>query len=117
MRLDENRSKEIGRRIAEARLEQGGMTQVELADLLGVSERSMQGYELGEVVPFRSMPELSRILKKPVSWFLHGDTAETAATEQLITVLERIADDLHAMRQHLESSSGTIQTRFVSSCR
>lgn len=88
---DQERAKAIGRRIAEARLAQGGMTQRELADLLDVSERSMQGYEIGEVIPYRLMPELSRVLQREVSWFLHGEV-EQPGTAEIVQLLREIRD-------------------------
>lgn len=71
----------IGGRIAQARKETGGMTQEELAALLHVSVRSVQAYESGEVVPYRQMSELERVLGKPVAWFLHGDAAVRSDSE------------------------------------
>jgi transcriptional regulator with XRE-family HTH domain len=59
--------KEIGARIRTARNEQG-LTQIELADLLGISERSMQGYEIGEVIPYRRLHELSKVLQVSVPY-------------------------------------------------
>lgn len=69
-----NRSVEIGERIIQARKELG-MKQVELAELIHVAERTMQAYESGEVVPWRKLRDLERILDRPIAWFLHGDTA------------------------------------------
>jgi transcriptional regulator with XRE-family HTH domain len=61
----------IGERIARARTE-AGLTQEELAELIGVSTRSLQGYEAGAVKPYRHMAKLSSTLNRPVAWFLHG---------------------------------------------
>jgi transcriptional regulator with XRE-family HTH domain len=74
--------KEIGKRIILARNELG-MRQVELAELLGVAERTMQAYESGEVVPYRRLKELERVLNRPMAWFLHGDAAEEKRDVQL----------------------------------
>ena len=82
---------EVGRRIAQARKEVNGrgMTQRELADLLGVSERSVAAYETGEVIPYRFMKDLERVLDRPVAWFLHG--AEVVdRDEQLVEVLTQL---------------------------
>ena len=76
-----SRSEAIGARIREARLESGGMKQRELADLLGVSERSVVAYESGEVIPYRFMRDLERALGKSAAWILHGEEAVQNETE------------------------------------
>ena len=53
---------EVGRRIVRARKELG-LTQVELARKIGVSQRSAQAYENGEVIPYRKMKLLSKALE------------------------------------------------------
>jgi len=55
----------VGQRIIAARNELG-MRQIDLAELVGVSERSIQAYENDEVVPYRKMNDLSRVLGKSV---------------------------------------------------
>lgn len=69
----QERGKEIGARIATARKEADGMTQRELADLLGVTERSVAAYEAGTVIPYRFMRQLEQLLNRPASWMLYGD--------------------------------------------
>ena len=64
---------ELGVRLKEARREAGGISQSELAELLGVTKRSVQLYESGKVVPYRHLRELEEILGRPVAWFLYGD--------------------------------------------
>lgn len=68
----QEQAKAVGRRIVQARLENGGMQQKELAERLGVTPRSVQSYESGVVVPWRQMEDLAKILERPVSWLLHG---------------------------------------------
>lgn len=86
--------KEIGARIATARRE-SGLTQEEAADLVGVSTRSWQGYEQGDVVPYRHMERISASLNRPVAWFLHGDEEVTASVEDR---LDRIEEQLSEIR-------------------
>lgn len=74
---------QIGQRIVLARQELGGMKQEELAELVGVSQRSMQAYESGEVIPYRKMRDLERVLQRPMAWLLHGDRAVESRDEQL----------------------------------
>ena len=68
----------IGRRIALAR-RHAGLTQDEVARRLGVTKRSLQGYEAGTVAPYRHLPALASILGRDRAWFLaegsHGDGA------------------------------------------
>ena len=68
----ESYSKEVGRRITQARRELG-ITQVEFAKKVGASQRSAQAWETGEVVPYRWMKKISRVLKREPEWILHGD--------------------------------------------
>lgn len=70
----------IGARIAIARTE-AGVTQEELADLIGVSTRSLQGYEAGDVKPYRRLQEIATALNRSVAWFLHGDGEEAEDSE------------------------------------
>ncbi len=93
----------VGQRIVQARLEQGGMQQKELAQELGVSARSVQAYERGEVVPWRFMEDLSRILKKPIPWFLHGTDASTGSSPQ---APDEVLSLLHESLRVAEESLG-----------
>jgi len=89
---------DIGARIAAARKE-AGLTQEELADLIRVSTRSLQGYEGGEVIPYRHMGRLAEVLKRPAGWLLHGDQDESDATNA--ERLERIEAQLTEIRELL----------------
>ena len=86
----------IGDRIALARKEIG-LTQEELADLVGVSTRSLQGYESGDVVPYRHMGKIAEITQKEVTWLLHG-ASETVEPAQL----DRIESQLAEIRELLQ---------------
>jgi DNA-binding XRE family transcriptional regulator len=55
---------ELGRRIARARAT-ARLTQEELAERLGVTRRSVQGYEAGAVAPYRHLERLAQILECP----------------------------------------------------
>lgn len=53
---------ELGLRVAELRKQQG-ITQVQLAEALGVSQQTMQGYEVGRRrIPVSALPTLARAL-------------------------------------------------------
>ena len=72
--LEESYAKEVGRRITQARRELG-ITQVEFAKKVGASQRSAQAWETGEVIPYRWMKKVSRVLRREPEWILHGDEA------------------------------------------
>jgi DNA-binding XRE family transcriptional regulator len=55
---------ELGRRIAQARAA-AQLTQQDLADELGVTRRSVQGYEAGAVAPYRHLERLADVLACP----------------------------------------------------
>jgi DNA-binding XRE family transcriptional regulator len=55
---------ELGRRIAQARAA-AHLTQEELAEELGVTRRSVQGYEAGVVAPYRHLERLAEVLACP----------------------------------------------------
>ena len=60
----------VGRRIAIARREAGGMTQGELAVALQVSKRSVAAYESGAVLPFRHLDSLETAVSRPQAGLL-----------------------------------------------
>jgi DNA-binding XRE family transcriptional regulator len=85
----------VGARIKQARQETDGMRQRELADLLGVSERSVIAYENGDVIPYRFLRQIEEVTSKSSAWILHGDVVETDGTlkeiqDQLASVLDQI---------------------------
>ena len=98
------KAKEIGKRIAQARQEAGGMTQLELAEFLKVAPRTMQAYEQGEIVPYRHMRTLEDVLDRPVAWFLHGDDALRAKDDQF----EQILKELRALRHEISKLSESV---------
>jgi transcriptional regulator with XRE-family HTH domain len=103
----------IGPRIAQARRE-AGMTQAQLADELGVTTRSLQGYEAGKVIPYRHLHRLAEATGRTREWFLRGDSeAEVTALgevgERLVALVEQIAAEAERIAEaasHLEASLG-----------
>jgi transcriptional regulator with XRE-family HTH domain len=81
-------SQAIGDRIAQARNETG-LTQEEIADLVGVSTRSWQGYEAGDVVPYRHMRRIEEVTRRSVVWILHGGEALETVGEQRLREIVR----------------------------
>jgi transcriptional regulator with XRE-family HTH domain len=86
-------AKAIGSRIAQARKE-AGLTQEQLAELAPFSLRSLQDYEQGTTVPYRQMRDISKLLGKPVEWFLHGDEEEPFDAATLRDHIDRRFDAL-----------------------
>ena len=102
-------SVEVGRRIVQARNEypEGKITQEELAELAGVSQRSMQAYETGEVIPYRKMRDIAEALNVSTSWLLHGEDEnsdnEIADLKDQIGNLEKL---IRQMSRKLDKLSG-----------
>lgn len=84
------KGREVGQRIALARHEAQGMSQRELGELVGVTERSVQAWEAGEVIPYRYLRDLEHALARPAAWFLHGDDAVVGHDEATREILHRL---------------------------
>lgn len=78
------------------------MTQRQLGDKIGVTERSVAGWEGGERIPFAHIPKLAQILKRPEDWILHGDEGSPLTINQQ---LSNIQAELMWIREHLEGNS------------
>lgn len=93
-RVEEQKRREIGTRIAQARKE-AGMTQPELAEVLNVSHRSVQDYEAGKTVPYKYFPRLEEIFPgRGPGWWLHG--RETTLNGELSRKVDEILAILKA---------------------
>jgi transcriptional regulator with XRE-family HTH domain len=88
---------EIGKRIAEARREAGGMTQQELGELVGVSVRSIAAWELGDVIPYRHLKELERATGFDAAWILHGEEATDVRDRQLDEISRKLDEILRRL--------------------
>jgi transcriptional regulator with XRE-family HTH domain len=99
----------IGWRIARARKERG-LTQEELAAAIGVSPRSIQGYEAGKVVPYRRLSQLAEVTNRELGWLLEGETPREASAdpelvERLVFLVEEVSADakrIRALAERLE---------------
>lgn len=99
-------AREIGARIAQARLEAGHMTQEELAEALNVSKRSVQDYEAGVTIPWKHFQRLEQIFGRSLDWFLHGRAEATpaepqASDEELLARVERVESLLEELLRRL----------------
>jgi transcriptional regulator with XRE-family HTH domain len=104
-------AKEIGARIALARNE-AGLTQEEVTDLATFSKRSLQDYERGNTIPYRHMQEISRLLDRPVEWFLHGERPADASETPVELRLAELAAAVEAMSRQLEDGSRLVAHRL-----
>jgi transcriptional regulator with XRE-family HTH domain len=107
-----NQEGTIGRRIAQARRE-AGLTQEELAGLIGVTTRSVQGYEAGTVTPFRHLRKLEEVTEKPRGWLLYGDAGDGGApgvgdvATKLAALVAQIAEDAERIAHAAEQLERT----------
>lgn len=91
-------AQEIGARIALARKRAGGMTQETLADLIGVSTRSVQDYEAGVTIPWKYLLPIAKVTKVDVDWLIHGDETEPPEVREL---LEDIDARMRRIEEHV----------------
>ena len=97
---DPEKAREIGARITQARQEAGGMKQRELAELLGVSERSIQAYEQGETTPYRFGNDLERVFGRPPSWFWDGQDGISGGNAE--NLLQILVSEVRSFRHFVE---------------
>lgn len=87
---------QLGKRIKEARL-RTGMSQQQLADVVGVSDKTISAYEVGRVdPPLESLEKLSNATLHPIAYFI-GDVQSNIEAK-----LDRIARELSDIRQTLQ---------------
>jgi transcriptional regulator with XRE-family HTH domain len=88
----------IGERIKQARLE-AGLTQDQLADLIGVGMRQVQYYEAGDSDPYRKLRQIAEATGKPMEWLLRGEAA--TQPEDLAERLGRLEEKLDEIARRL----------------
>jgi PAS domain S-box-containing protein len=76
----------VGRRIAAAR-RAAGLTQKQLAAMIGVTRRSVQSYEAGAVVPYKHADRLGEALGLGAGWIMDGEAPADALQESLREVV------------------------------
>lgn len=96
--MEQFASGEIGERIAEARHLANGMTQATLADLIGVSMRSIQDYEAGVTIPWKHLRGIAGATRKEVEWLLYGG----AVKEDLRSLVEEMVERVRRIEEILE---------------
>jgi PAS domain S-box-containing protein len=95
---------QIGARLAQAR-KQAGITQKALGASLGVTRRSIQGYEAGAVVPYKHLDRIAELLGRTHTWFLSGDVTTSATTDPIAQLRAAIHEELVAVLSELGASS------------
>lgn len=100
MRKNRVKAREIGARIAERRRFLG-MTQRELAEPVGVSERSIQAYEQGETIPGMCYVEqLEKALGCTWYWLYYGRETPLRGNEE--NLLQIMATEVRSLRHFVE---------------
>lgn len=85
--------KAIARRVRQAR-EKAGLSQREVAERLGLSEVGYGHYErLSQPFGIHQLYELSRILSRPITYFLDIPSKYSNDEEQLVFLYRHINDD------------------------
>jgi HTH-type transcriptional regulator, cell division transcriptional repressor len=95
----------VGRRLALAR-QTAGMTQVELAQRIGVIPRSIQNYEAGRI-PWRLLSKLVTTLEVSKEWLLYGNDVQSVGDDEVLQRLERIERLLSDILARLEAQQQT----------
>lgn len=93
----------IRARLRQARKETG-LSQADLAELLGVHKRTIENYE-NVRVPWDHLNDYARLTNRPVEWFLYGEAAlppegEVAA---LTSTVETMTGELQQIRERLDA--------------
>lgn len=96
----------VGARIRQARLE-AGLTQDEFAHLVGVTLRTVQHWEAGDSVPYRTMDQIAKALNREVTWFLHGEDDDdddgVNISDELREMFSNLSDRLDAIESVLRA--------------
>lgn len=94
---------EVGARIKRGRLGLG-LDQKDLAQIVGVTEKTVSNWEIGHYSPHRSIGAISAALNVSESWLWHG-TAEAPDQDHVVMLLEehsrllrQILDELRLAR-------------------
>jgi len=89
-------AEDIGARIAKARTE-AGLTQEDLADVIGISTRQLQNLEAGESKPYKHLERIAEATKRPLHWFI-----EDGASPDDDHLRALVREELAGVRQAVE---------------
>ena len=89
----------LGSRIKTAR-EESKMSQLQVGVALGVSDKTISGYESDRIVPpIDKILKLADLLKKPVAFFLGSDTKDYKISSRLRAVEVMLRDIRQELRE------------------
>lgn len=112
---DEKRKKELmlelGKRIKVAR-EEARMSQLQVGVSLGVTDKTISGYESGRIAPpIDKLLQLADLFKKPITYFLGSDPREYKVSSRLRAVEVALRD----IRKQLQEIKLLSQTKELDS--
>lgn len=89
----------LGRKIKLAR-EDAKMSQLQVGVALGVSDKTISGYESNRIIPpIDKLLLLSQFLKKPLSFFIENDEREYKAISRLRAIEIALRDIRQELRE------------------
>lgn len=87
---------QIAKKIRSARRE-GGFSQQDLAEKIGISDKTISAYESGRAVPpLPTLSELAKITNKSINYFLESKNTKSK-DEEVIKELKKISSLLEAL--------------------
>ena len=112
----------LGERIANARQERG-LSQLDLANQLGVKQSTIDHWESGETAPRANrLNQLAGVLNVPLLWLLGGsdmppssmgpESHETTGLEGRLTRAERLVQELEQIIKDLRRETALVQQRI-----
>lgn len=91
--------KNLGDKIKSAR-EETSLSQNQVGKMLGISDKTISGYESGRICPpIDKLQSLSDLFKKPITYFIEVDNKEYKVSSRLRAIELRMKD----MREELRS--------------
>lgn len=105
-RRKKNLMKELGKRIKSAR-EESRMSQLQVGVSIGVTDKTISGYEAGRIAPpIDKLLSLADLFKKPITFFLGSDPREYKVSSRLRAVevaLREIRKQLQEIKVYSQS--------------
>lgn len=106
----------IGERIKQAR-ERAGLRQEDLADIIGVATRSVQGYESSSTKPFKHLNAIGTATGVTTEWLLHGDPATGSGEDvgEVSASIDRRLEAIAAAVAQLQEAQAALLAAIQSS--
>ncbi len=90
---------QVGGKIKSAR-EEAKLSQLQVGVVLGVSDKTISGYESGRICPpIDKLKQLSDLLKKPITYFLGTDPKDYKISSRLRAVEIMLRDIRRELRE------------------